>query len=104
MSESTVVGLRLGRGPNDSLDTPDVLSLGTCLLVVLLDDMLLRKSGMWEGLAEGVASSVIALDEVVDPTVRLRLRTVTVDGMLTEDRGDARGGVLTGAGSLERAE
>ena len=42
--------------------------------------------------------------DAVDPTVRLRLRIVTVDGTLTEERGEARGGVLTGAGSFERAD
>lgn len=43
------------------------------------------------------------LDEV-EPVVRFRLRIVTVEGTETEERGEARGGVLTGAGSLERAD
>jgi hypothetical protein len=40
------------------------------------------------------------------PAVRLRLRMVMLDGMPTvvELRGLARGGVLTGAGSFERAD
>lgn len=46
-------------------------------------------------------------EEAMEPMVRLRLRTVTVDGTappMTDERGDALGGVLTGAGSLERAD
>ena len=53
----------------------------------------------------GVVSSP-ATDEAVEPIVRFRERTVTVEGTLTplkDDLGDARGGVLVGAGSLERA-
>lgn len=105
MSESRAPpGLRFGRGPNERRDTPDVLSRGTCLLV--LDDKLLRRSALERGWV-GVASSPATLPatlEAVEPTVRLRLRTVTVDGMLTEPRGDALGGVLTGPGSFERAD
>jgi hypothetical protein len=37
-----VVGLRLGRVPNDRRETPDELSRGTCLLV--LEEMLLWDS------------------------------------------------------------
>jgi hypothetical protein len=100
MSGSTLVGLRLGSGPNDKRDTPDVLSRGTCRLV---PEMLLRDSeGAWRD-CDGVVSSPAAL-EVVDPTVRLRLRIVTVDGTLVIPRGDERGGVVVGAGSLDRAE
>ena len=36
------VGLRLGRGPKDRRETPDVLRRGTCLFV--LEEMLLRDS------------------------------------------------------------
>ena len=48
-----------------------------------------------------------ATDDVVDPIVRFRERTVTVAGTvapLAENRGEARGGVLVGAGSLDRAD
>lgn len=49
------------------------------------------------------------MDDVVLPLTRLRLlRTVTVAGMWCPSaepfRGDARGGVLTGAGSFDLAE
>lgn len=46
-----------------------------------------------------------ARDEVIEPAPRFRLlRIVTVEGTtdMTDERGDARGGVRTGAGSLER--
>lgn len=52
----------------------------------------------------GVSSA--ATEEVVEPIVRFRERTVTVDGTCTpmpDDLGDARGGVWVGAGSLDRA-
>lgn len=103
MSDSAFPGLRFGSGPNESRDTPDVLSRGTCLLV--LDDMLLRKSVL-RGIV-GVASSPATLPatlEVVEPTVRFRLRMVTVDGTAAEDRGENLGGVLIGPGSFERAD
>ena len=45
------VGFRLGSGPKDKRDTPDVLSRGMCLWAPLLDEMLLRKS-----MLPGVAS------------------------------------------------
>jgi len=93
------VGFRFGSGPKDSRETPDVLSRDMCLLTPLLDEMLLRKS-----MLPGVASWPPCMLDAVDPTVRLRLRIVTVDGTLIEERGEARGGVLMGAGSLERAD
>lgn len=71
----------------------------------MLDDMLLRKSVL--RCMVGVASSPAALPatlEAVEPVARLRLRIVTVEGTLTEDRGENFGGVLTGAGSLDRAD
>lgn len=56
----------------------------------------------------GVVSSPWTDDEAVEPTVRFLVRIVTVEGTLlapwTEERGEARGGVLTGAGSLDRAD
>ncbi len=48
------------------------------------------------------------MEEAVEPMVRLRDRTVTVEGTVApptmEDRGEPLGGVLTGAGSFERAD
>jgi hypothetical protein len=109
-----VGGLRLGSGPKDRRETPDELSLGTCLLV--LDTKLLRYSAAMlrdsaemprdcEGVASGPAR-LVALEDAVDPTARLRLRIVTLGGTAMAVRGDERGGVLAapGAGSLERAE
>jgi len=54
-------------------------------------------------------SAPLGIDEALLPLVRFRLlRTVTVAGMWLSaaepDRGDARGGVAVGAGSLDRAE
>lgn len=87
------LGFRLGRGPNDNLLTPDVLRRGTCFDVVLAEKL------------DGVSSP--RTEEAVEPVGRLRERIVTVEGTLwtplTEDRGDARGGVVTGAGSFDRA-
>lgn len=54
----------------------------------------------------GVTSSP-AFDDAVEPMVRFLERIVTVDGTLvplTDERGEARGGVLVGAGSLDRAD
>jgi hypothetical protein len=100
-----VVGVRLGSGPKDRRETPDVLSRGTCWPV--LDEMLLRDSdGAWRGW-EGVVSEparLAALDEAVEPTALRRLRIVTVEGTLMTPRGEERGGVPTGPGSLERAD
>lgn len=94
MSES---GPRFGKGPGpkESLLMPDVLSLGTWLFP---DTEALK--------FVGVVSSPTT-DEAVDPVVRFLERTVTVDGTpvpLAADRGEARGGVCVGAGSLDRAE
>jgi hypothetical protein len=91
MSDS---GPRLGRGPGpkESLLIPEVLSLGTWLLPDT-DELKFV----------GVVSSP-ATDEAVDPAVRFLERTVTVDGTIAPLRGEARGGVWVGAGSLERAE
>lgn len=91
MSDS---GPRLGRGPGpkDSLLIPDVLSLGTWLLP---DTEELK--------FVGVVSSPTT-DEAADPVVRFLERTVTVDGTAAPLRGEARGGVYVGAGSLERAD
>lgn len=56
----------------------------------------------------GVVSSPLTDEPVVDPTVRLRERIVTVAGTLEapwiDERGEARGGVLVGPGSFERAD
>jgi hypothetical protein len=108
-------GLRLGSGPKDRRETPDELSLGTCLLV--LDTKLLRYSAailrdsavmprVCTGVAAGGPARLVALEDAVDPTARLRLRIVTLGGTAMAVRGDGRGGVLAGpgAGSLERAE
>lgn len=91
MSDS---GPRLGKGPGpkESLLIPDVLSLGTWLLPDT-DELKLV----------GVVSSP-AMDEAVEPAVLFLERTVTVDGTTAPLRGEARGGVYVGAGSLERAE
>jgi hypothetical protein len=120
--------LRFGKGPKERRLTPaepEVLSRGTWDFVVV-ELRLLRKSvvevSARRGLV-GVASSVSAAaglrllatvdatEEAVLPIVRLRLRIVTVDGtaaaallLWMELRGEARGGVATGAGSLERAD
>lgn len=90
------MGPRFGRGPKDSLLTPDILSRGRCLppLVLLL-----------KPLPVGVASSgvvLVAVDDT-DDTPRLRVLIVTLL-LLATDLGEARGGVTVGAGSLERAE
>lgn len=93
ISGSTWFGLRLGSGPKDRRETPDVLSRGTCLFV---PEMLLRRF-------EGVSPTLI--DEAVDPVVRFLLRIVTDEGTLGVALGDERGGVLTGpGGSFERAD
>lgn len=62
-------GARFGRGPKESLLTPDVLSRGTWLG---RDDVEERKF-------VGVVSSP-ARDDAEDPAVRFRERIVTVDG------------------------
>jgi len=88
-------GPRLGRGPNESLLMPEVLSLGTWLF----PDVDALKF-------VGVVSSP-ATDDAVEPAVRFLERTVTVDGTtppLIAFRGEARGGVCVGAGSLDRAD
>lgn len=77
-------GPRFGRGPKERRPTLDSLSLGTWLLVFV--------DARW---LVGVVSSP-ATEDAVEPMVRLRERTVTVDGTLaplTDDRGEARGGV-----------
>jgi len=91
-------GLRFGKGPKESRDTPDVLSRGTCLLLAAV--LLLRKSDACD---EGV-SSPATLDEALEPTVRLRLLIVTVDGTPGWGLGDIRGGVFAPPGSFDRAE
>lgn len=53
---------RLGTGPNESLEIPDVDSLATCL-------------------AEGVVSSVIDVELAELPTVRFLLLIVTLGGI-----------------------
>jgi hypothetical protein len=99
-----LVGLRLGSGPKDRRETPDVLSRGTCLLV--LEERLLWDSDgawrEWDGVSE---AKLAALEEAVDPPVRLRLRIVMLDG-IAGPCGDLRGGESIGgaAGSLERAD
>ena len=87
---------RFGNGPNDSRLTPDVLSRGTWLPLDVDDGMLV-----------GVGSSP-ATEDAAEPLVRLRERIVTDEGMAvalyTLVRGEARGGVRVGPGSLDRAE
>lgn len=101
------VGLRLGRGPKERRDTPEVLRRGTCLLV--LEEKLARESDgawrEWEGVVVSEPARLAALEEAVEPTARLRLRIVTVGGTAIP-RGEERGGVLVDpvAGSLERAD
>jgi hypothetical protein len=94
-------GLRLGRGPKDSLLTPEVLGRETWR------DVAPVVAGP-RGLVGVVSSPPWTDEEAVEPTVRFLVRIVTVEGTLlapwTEDLGDARGGVLTGAGSLDRAD
>lgn len=90
------MGPRFGRGPKDSLLTPDILSRGRRRppLVLLL-----------KPLPVGVASSgvvLVAVDDT-DDTPRLRVLIVTLL-LLATDLGEARGGVTVGAGSFERAE
>jgi len=105
ISDPTLPGLRSGSGPNESRAIPDVLRRVTCLLVP--DVMLLRKSLLRLGACVGVASSPAVLPaklEVVEPTVRLRLRIVMEDGTVPDVRGEDLGGVLAGPGSFERAE
>lgn len=88
-SALTLVGPRLGDGPNDSRLTPDVLSLGICLLVEPV----------------GVTSSPqIELDTELCPLLRDLI--VTLDGTLgapREFRGELAGNTSPGPGSLERA-
>lgn len=95
-------GFLLGRGPKESRLTPDVLRRGMCLPAVWV---LLRAP--WEGLV-GVVSSLATEALVTEPVARLLDLIVTVEGTLPmpliEDRGDGRGGVLTRAGSLDRAD
>ncbi len=103
-SESKPPGFRLGSGPNESRLTPEVDSRGTCFAVVLEPKLLLLL--LW--FVGVVSSPSAATEDVVEPTVRFLDRIVTVDGTwdppMTDDLGDDRGGVLTGAGSLERAD
>lgn len=100
-----VAGFLFGKGPNDSRETPDVLSRGTCLLVaVAVLETLLR--GAWEDVDFESSPKLNEEIEAVDPTVRFRLRMVTdVGTTLIGPRGDARGGVLRGfGGNFERAD
>jgi len=82
---------RLGIGPNERRLIPEVERRGTCL-------------------DTGVSSLPSPpIDEVlaVLPPVRFLLRIVTLGGIYgiaEAPRGEARGGVLIGAGSLERAD
>lgn len=81
---------REGSGPNDSRLIPDVDSLGTCLV------------------ADGV-SSAGGIDWLIElPPVLFLLLIVTLEGMKVFEvdpfRGDARGGVWTGAGSFDLAD
>jgi hypothetical protein len=76
--------------------------------LLVLEEMLLWDSDGawrdWEGVSE--AAKLAALEEAVEPVVRLRLRMVMLDGIIMGPPGDERGGVLAGggAGSLERAD
>ena len=96
MSES---GPRFGSGPGpkERRLIPDVLSRGTWLLDIEARGLKLV----------GVASSPSTDEEAEDPAVRFRDRIVTDAGTLDAaliDRGEARGGVVAGAGSLDRTE
>lgn len=78
-----------GNGPKESLLIPDVDSLGTCF-------------------PDGVSDSPVMLPAVLPPVLFLLL-IVTLDGMWAwpneeSDLGEARGGVLTGAGSFDLAD
>lgn len=80
---------RFGSGPNDKRLIPDVDIRETCLVV---------------GVVSSAAVDVLLLLTVL-PTALLRLRMVTLGGMKAcPFLGDARGGVFTGAGSLDLAE
>lgn len=83
----SVLAARLGTGPKERRETPDVLS----------------RVRWWLIDSEGVSS---VTDDADEPTVRLRERIVTVEGIEVSpltDRGDTFGGVKVGAGSFERA-
>ena len=100
MSDSVLAGLRFGSGPKERRETPEVLSRETCLFALV---MLLRRWCACVGVASSPTTLLATLD-AVDPTLRLRLRIVTVEGTAIEVRGDDFGGVLTGPGSFERAD
>lgn len=85
----------MGTGPNDSLLTPDVLRRGTWPPFTLL----------LNPVPVGVESVVVlVVTDDTDPGPRLRDRIVILPGSINEGRGDARGGVIVGPGSLERAD
>lgn len=67
-------GLRLGRGPKDSLLTPDVLGRDTWREVA---PVVAGPRGL-----VGVVSSPWTDDEAVEPMVRFLVRIVTVEGTL----------------------
>ena len=104
-SESPAGWPRFGSGPNESRLTPEVLSLGTCFVVAAATPA----ARALVGVVSSPCTDGVPIDErpvVVVP--RLRERMVTLDGTLcapcNDERGEDRGGVLTGAGSLERAD
>lgn len=95
ISDPESTGPRLGRGPNESLLMPELLNLGIWapLLTLLLN--------AWP---RGVVSSGVSLlvvEDETDDTPRLR-RTLPL--LMTEPRGEARGGLVVGAGNFERTD
>lgn len=91
----SVLPSRLGSGPNDRRLIPDVDSLGTCFVT----------EGVSSGGGGGGGTEEL-LTEL--PPVLFLLLIVTlggIEGFAVETvRGDARGGVCTGAGSFDLAE
>lgn len=99
-SDAESVRPRLGRGPLTILLTPALLKRGTCLLLVVL---LLVKPNDRDVISSGVVA-VVETDET-DPAPLLRVLAVKLSLLPTTlGRGEARGGVVAGAGSLERAD
>jgi hypothetical protein len=96
-------GFLFGSGPNDSRLIPDVLSLGICFVVLVVDARF-----PCTGLVGVVSSPTVepAVELAIDAGPRFLDRIVTVEGMpsFMDGRGEERGGVATGAGSLDRAD
>jgi len=89
---------REGKGPKERRLMPEVERRATCFVVPGVE------VSSWTG------GPGMEFEEVVLPVVRLRLRMVMLEGIPTAPRalgiirGEERGGVLIGAGSLERAD